>query len=278
MKRIRALVCAGVAVAGIAGTVVLTATAADGQARVGAGARQELLPDLMPITPTGLTSEVFVEDGVAHARLGFYSAGQNVGVGPLIVEGHRASTNVAEMVADQVIMLRNGEQVRRPGVGQLRYVQSESHEHWHLLKFMTYELRRAADNGLVVPDQKTGFCLGDRYNADPDTKQPEEPESRVYNSNCGPKQTTLLGIVEGISVGWGDVYEAWRDGQYLELTGLPAGKYVVVHRVNPERTLKERSYGNNAASVLISIAWPDGKKRAPVVKLLKRCPHSARCK
>jgi hypothetical protein len=45
---------------------------------------------------------------------------------------------------------------------------------------------------------------------------------------------------------------------------------VLVHRVNPGRVLLERSYANNAASVLIEL-------RGRSVRLLARCPDSAAC-
>jgi hypothetical protein len=127
-------------------------------------------------------------------------------------------------------------------------------------------------------DRKTGFCLGDRYNLDPGSELPGEPENREWDTNCGPGQLDILGIEEGISVGWGDVYEAWRDGQYLDVTGLPAGRYLLVHRVNQGGLLKESSYANNASSKLISLTWPRGKSAPPKVRVLRSCPDTARCR
>jgi len=43
-----------------------------------------------------------------------------------------------------------------------------------------------------------------------------------------------------------------------------------VHRANPDRVLRERSYANNAASVLLELAGG----RATI---LRRCPSSAVC-
>ena len=269
------LLCAGAAAAGL---ILFAGWPGTGRASTAAGARGQLLPDLKAAVPFGILTQVVEEGGQRRVQLGFYSAGANVGAGPLIIEGHRAGVDVSEMTADQVIMLDNGQTVVRPDVGALRYNVDPTHSHWHLLRFMTYELRRATRAfTLVTPDQKTGFCLGDRYNDDPQTQLPGEPSGRVYNSNCGPQQTQLLSLVEGISVGWGDVYEAWRDGQYLDITGLRPGRYVLVHRVNPGRALAESAYGNDASSVLLSIAWPDGRTRAPAVKILRKCAGKARC-
>ena len=105
---------------------------------------------------------------------------------------------------------------------------------------------------------------------------PNEPESPVYRSNCGLGERQWREIEEGISVGWSDVYEAWRDGQYIDVTGLAAGTYVLVHRVNASR-LVESDYANNASSVRLRLTWPNGTDSAPRLTILKRCPLTARC-
>ncbi len=219
-------------------------------------------------------------DGSGKTRrvlLAFASGGENSGSGPLIVLGSRPNLGQSTLVADQVVMLANGQTETVHDVGHFEYVVDPTHQHFHLLPFMRYELRKAGNFTIAVTDKKTGFCLGDRYNADPGSTLPGEPTNRVYNTNCGPGTPDLLSLEEGISVGWGDNYEPWRDGQYVELTGLPAGKYVLVHRVNPGRRLLESRYTNNASSVLLRITWPNGKSGLPRVRVLKRCPETARC-
>ena len=44
-------------------------------------------------------------------------------------------------------------------------------------------------------------------------------------------------------MGYGDDYAATLEGQYLRLTGLASGRYVLVHRVNVECRLRELRYG-----------------------------------
>jgi hypothetical protein len=79
---------------------------------------------------------------------------------------------------------------------------------------------------------------------------------------------------EGISVGYGDDYVAFLEGQDLPLDGLPDGRYVLVHRVNAERRLRERSYDDNAASVLLDLRWQDGQPR---LQVLATCHDTDRC-
>lgn len=112
----------------------------------------ELRPDLVQRVPSGLVTRV--DDG--RHQLGFTSAVENRGHGPLRVNGRRRTAS-GDMTAEQVIRRADGSLARAPGVGTIRYTRSRGHHHWHLLRFDVYELRRASDHTLVRPDRKTGF-------------------------------------------------------------------------------------------------------------------------
>ena len=176
------------------------------------------------------------------------------------------------MTADQLIESSNAPMAVVEGVGRLRYVQSRDHEHWHLLDFERYELRRVGGTRRVT-DRKTGFCLGDRYRSR-NRALPAQPPAPRYTSRCGLGATGRLRLVEGISVGYGDDYPANLEGQSLPLTGLPAGRYELVHSVNVRRRLKETDYGNNASSLLLRLRWRAG---TPRVRVLRGCPDSEHC-
>jgi hypothetical protein len=75
-------------------------------------------------------------------------------------------------------------------------------------------------------------------------------------------------------VGYGDDYPANLEGQFVRLTGLPAGRYVLIHRVNVQRRLRETDYGNNAASLLLRLRWRAG---VPNIRVLRSCPDTERC-
>ena len=272
------MLAAAIALAGLASCLsVAFLVPPPEDASAGSGALRLLLPDLDVAVPSGLVTDVVVTDEGRLARLAFVSLASNLGEGPLIVQGRRASAVDPELTADQVIRRANGRQAVRPEVGVLAYVEDPTHEHWHLLPFMSYELRRASDFRLVVPDGKTGFCLGDRVDTGPRRRLPGEPAAPVFNTDCSAGDRSILAIEEGISVGWGDVYQAWRDGQHLDVTGLKAGRYVLVHRVNVTRRLRESTYRNNASSVLLVLSWPEGATGPPSVRVLARCPDTARC-
>ena len=63
-------------------------------------------------------------------------------------------------------------------------------------------------------------------------------------------------------------------GQNLELRGVPAGIYLLVHRANPEQRLEELDYTNNDAALRISLTWSGD---TPRVQTLRTCQASADC-
>ena len=230
----------------------------------------ELLPDLDQRAPRSLV----VGGGPGRWTLGFASAVDNVGRGPLWLRGSRRSLFATRMDAVQVIRLRTGGTRTVRTVGGMRYTADAPHFHWHLIDFDRYELRRASDFSLVVRDRKTGFCLADHY---------DHAAGRVrvapafFFGDCRQFEPRATSVEQGTSVGWTDRYPANFHGQNVELTGVAAGDYVLVHRANPTGRIREVKLGNNAASARIRITWPSGKRRAPSVRVLRRCEGSERC-
>jgi hypothetical protein len=226
--------------------------------------RRELLPDLDQRAPSGLE----LQRRRGRLLLGFTSATDNVGEGPVWIRARRSSRRSPLMEADQLVALAGGgaRTVRR--VGQMRFTISVPHRHWHLLRFQSFELRRASDHRVVVRDRKSGFCLADHYGL---------ARTRVRNfdgprflGNCGQLRPDLLAVEQGTSVGYTDRYPAHFHGQNVDITGVPQGVYVLVHRANSGLLLRERSYANNAASLRLRIR--DGR-----VTVLHVCEGSETC-
>ena len=228
-----------------------------------------LLPDLTQETPYKLG---IATDGKRY-HLGFASVVYNYGDGPLRIVGTRESSSDPTMSATQYVDQDDDTQVRREGIGELRYVDSITHRHWHYLKFDTYSLRRP-DGSLARPDQKTGFCLGDRLTAPASAPIPGMQPYAEYGGNCGYDEPGLMRVDEGIAVGYGDDYGPQLEGQFIDITRLPAGRYVLVHRVNADGALEEKTLDNNAASVLVDLRY---KGKVPQVTQVARCPGSGTC-
>jgi hypothetical protein len=216
------------------------------------GSATELLPDLVQSPPRAL--EVYEADGVW--RLAFLSAVENDGRGPMLLVGTRPGRTTPAMTVEQLVRHPDGSASTYSVDGQIRFVRSETHRHWHFLDFERYDIL-TADGETVGRDQKTGFCLGDRYNASRSVQLPGEPEQPVWTQECGRGQLERLIVREGLSPGYGDDYVPRLEGQWIDITGLPAGSYVLRHRVNVERVLRESDYGNNSAETRFELSWSD---------------------
>jgi hypothetical protein len=225
---------------------------------------RELLPDLAQHPPHQLTVSRFRGRWV----LGFASAVDNVGEGPLWLVGARSTRARPTMRARQRVRLSSGGWRSAVPTGFWRYVSADSHAHWHFLPFERYELRDA-EGRVIVRDRKSGFCLGDRFRHAAGAPPPRFPPSACQSGN--PAARSVFG---GTSVGYSDRYFPHYHGQNVTLTRVPAGRYVLVHRVNPELLFRESRYENNVASVSIRLTWVRG---VPRVRLLRTCPGSPVC-
>jgi WD40-like Beta Propeller Repeat/Lysyl oxidase len=236
----------------------------------------ELLPDLEQRPPADLSVKTDMRRGRRHFLLGFDSATDNVGLGPVVISARRSSRGTAFMRASQVVRLAGGGRQTYRAVGVLRYVYSSTHSHWHVMGFQRYELRRASDSAVLHRDRKSGFCLADHYAHAPG-QFPYEPRKPVFKGYCEQGRPEAMSVFQGTSVGYTDRYPSHFHGQNLDLTRLPAGEYVLVHRANRSLLFRELRYENNAASVRIRITWPRGRASRPSVRILRTCPDSDRC-
>ena len=234
-------------------------TSDSGTPQVGA---RELLPDLDQRAPFRLT--------VAGTKLGFASATDNVGDGPVWVRGSRA-TLTGPMRATQLVRMSDRSVRAYPDAGRLRYTPSSTHTHWHLLGFQRYELRTLGGE-VVVRDRKSGFCLADHYGLA--ARRVAVFTGGHFYGNCAQGSPGALSVEQGTSIGFTDLYPAHFHGQNLELRGVPAGVYLLVHRANPDQRLEELDYTNNDASLRIRLTWNGGR---PDVETLRICQSSADC-
>jgi hypothetical protein len=255
----------------VAGLSVAGTAPGDRSPSWGRRAPDLLLPDLDQRAPSELT----LSTSGGRVRLGFTSATDNIGRGPLWIRGARTGRRAYEMRAEQVVHARSGGRAVFRPAGRIRFVNDPPHHHWHLMRFQQFELRRASDFALLVRDRKSGFCLADHYGL---------ARHRVagftgprFLGNCGEWQTGRLTVEMGTSVGYTDRYPAHFHGQNLDITDVPAGVYVLVHRADAQGRLRELRHDNNAASVRIRIDRPGGRTGAPAVRVLRTCPDSERC-
>jgi hypothetical protein len=221
-----------------------------------------LYPNLVQRPPSGL-----VVSGSAGAwRLGFTSMVDNRGPGIIWIRARRG-VDARVMRVRQYLQLRGGNTRVLPFSGELHYVIAPPHYHWHFLSFDRFELRSTGAFELLVRDHKSGFCIADHYGIA--IGVPHGPPR--FLGNCEQFNPKARYVEQGSSVGYTDRYPANFHGQNLDITHVPAGRYWLVHRANPDFHLRETHYGDNTASLLVRIEWPNGRSDAPRVTTLRSC-------
>jgi hypothetical protein len=121
---------------------------------------------------------------------------------------------------------------------------SECHQHYHFEDYADYRLLDM-EGELVARGHKQAFCLIDLWRP-PDLGGNPEPRF----PSCG---------FQGISAGWADIYHRDLDCQWIDITGVPEGRYILEVHVNPARALEEGNYDNNVARTEVCIGLPRGQ-------------------
>ncbi|HEV3478866.1 MAG TPA: lysyl oxidase family protein [Gaiellaceae bacterium] len=207
-----------------------------------ATAATELVPDL----GMARLSDFHVDKTSDGRRLLRYSTViVNVGAGPFELHGTRAGEAESTMSVAQRIRDDSGgsREVATPA----RFVfGGDGHHHWHVQDLETSELIRL-DNGVKVgTGAKRGFCFFD--NVSYRLTLPGAPSGAVYGaSGCGTAGS--LAITMGLSVGWGDLYRWNLPDQYVDITGLAAGRYRLLVTADAVGWFVESNNTNNATWV-----------------------------
>lgn len=137
----------------------------------------------------------------------------------------------------------------------------ECHRHYHFKEYADYRLwtpaqfdeyesfRNANPDMLAaeilaanphlqpVVGEKRGFCVIDIW---------------PYLEKPGPAKYVVCDL-QGISVGWADEYGDFLDGQFIDITGVASGDYVLEAEVNAEHVFQETNYRDNWTAISVSI-------------------------
>jgi hypothetical protein len=214
-----------------------------------ADAASPLLPDLRMTRVTKVTIDTTTISG--HRLLRYTARIVNVGAGAFETTGTRASTSDTTMPAVQNIYQSDGS-IQSVPTNDTMYWAGDGHNHWHVTDLEGGVLTRL-DNGVVVgTSAKHGF-----HGADDtawDLTLPGAPQSKVYlacgGSSCDP---SALSVTEGISVGWMDTYAYSAVFQWIDITGLKNGKYILTQAADPFGYFDEADTTNNTASATLRI-------------------------
>lgn len=226
------------------------------------GESGDILPDVIT-NPAWLRDTVEVDDvapGRRHLRLS--NATPNIGPGILYIYGVLpANEDGTQDVYQRIFQSEGGYRDVPAG----RFVFHPAHDHVHLEGWAQYRLRRVLeDDGVgdvVAEGIKTSYCLRDStiYNAQlPNFRFPGQFQ------DCG-------GTVQGISVGFEDVYTKNLPDQWIDITEVPSGEYWLESEVDPDNHILEADETNNLARVKVTLsATPPIDEGGFWIRLIRR--------
>ena len=149
-----------------------------------------------------------VAPGRVHLRLSNGTA--NIGLGPLHIMGGESNGDGTQQVLQRVFADDGSYYDRLAG----NFIHHPTHGHVHFEGWALYQLREILpDDGVgdvLAKGEKTSFCLID--GGIQDSGLPNFSGSSYYTS-CGE-------TVQGISVGWYDVYGSYLTGQNIDITDV----------------------------------------------------------
>lgn len=120
---------------------------------------------------------------------------------------------------------------------------SQCHDHFHFLDFTDYKLLNA-DGSVAVQGHKQSFCLVDM---EPVADYESPVFGEVVHPEPGPSGCSYL------SAGWADIYSVGTPCQWVDVTDVPAGDYMLQVSVNPSGKIAEGNVQNNVVQVAVHI-------------------------
>jgi hypothetical protein len=125
-----------------------------------------------------------------------------------------------------------------PGDHPELFEYSSCHMHYHFNGYANYTLVDST-GATAATGHKQAFCLEDfeQYSFEPGV-----PTRAVYDCND-----------QGISAGWGDLYGAYLDCQWIDVTDVAPGDYTIHISINEDSTIPEISYDNNTCDAHVTI-------------------------
>ena len=122
------------------------------------------------------------------------------------------------------------------------------YQQWRALRDSTPESTLSRDllnanpgiKSQMIEGAKRGFCVIDIRRV-PGVDGPRQPQYTSCSAN------------QGISVGWADEYHWSLDGQWINVTNVAAGNYMLEVEVNAEHLFAEGNYANNDTAVSVRI-------------------------
>ena len=201
------------------------------------------LPDLGMVAPRDFSIERRPRGG---RWLRFDAIVVNAGVGAFDVYGSSSGATVTQRIQDGA-----GGWAEHQTTATM-FFAGDGHSHWHVRDLQKWTIASVtAPADALSRGAKSGFCFWDNY----DYSTTNGPA--VYH----PNTTDACNLVEetgripmGMSVGWGDEYPSTLADQYIDISRLANGDYIVTVVADQRLDFVESDDGNNEACARIRIS------------------------
>jgi hypothetical protein len=197
-----------------------------------------VLPDLQTLPPRDVVIETTTE---SRRLLRFTNSILNAGPGTLELLGVLNPATNKTAVTQHIATLTGAIEEHAAG----EFVFHPDHDHWHLENFALYEVWSLTPEGdldaVVAFTDKVSYCNRDN--------------SRSAVAGAAPRArfTGCNRELQGISVGWIDIYTYNTPGQIVDITRVLDGVYALQSTVDPDDYLWEVDDTNNAGVVYFEL-------------------------
>ena len=129
-----------------------------------------------------------------------------------------------------------------PNLDRSDWIFHDCHRHYHSFEaFVDFNLVDPATGVKVAEGHKASFCLEDTVCA----------EGHSPHYMCRPDSD------QGISANCGDRYGRYLDCQWIDITGVPSGTYLVSQLLNPHQDSSESDFRNNEVTCEVELVVED---------------------
>jgi len=205
-----------------------------------------VLPDLGTLAPKDFSIQSRPR-GVRWLR--FDSVVVNVGPGLFDVYGHGPADGNGMLPVMQRVQDGAGGWTEVATPAQM-FFAGDGHNHWHVEGLQDWSIASVNDRATPLRSgAKTGFCFWDNYDYTATGPVVYHPST---TSACIQRGDGTVPM--GLSVGWGDEYPSGIAFQYIDITGLPNGEYLVTLETDLDNEFVEADEGNNTGWATIRIS------------------------
>jgi Lysyl oxidase len=234
-----------------------------------------------PLPPPGescFPSET-AEEG-AQTCLRFDQVFANVGEGPLEMRFAipRDPASEARTIRQRIYRSDGPTHFDERPAGEWEF--HEFHGHYHYTGFGVSRLwatDRSGGRAGVEPvrtARKVSFCITD-IEIDAWGEKGNGPRTYPTPDCLFPTESDGQNdyLVQGITAGWADVYDWYLPDQYIEVTGVPDGVYILETIADPDNTILEANESNNCGSSYVRLS---NVATSPTAELLGPGPRCER--